>query len=120
MTQKKQRVLIIDDEDDLNNIITMRLEKEGFEIERALDGEEGIEKAKSFKPDCILLDVSMPVMTGWEVCEKLRADPETQNMKIYMFTATRDLKLAKKVGADRVILKPFNYDEIISILESTE
>lgn len=114
---KKKKVLVIDDEGDLIDIIKMRLEKAGFEVESALDGPLGIEKTTNFKPDFILLDVSMPGMDGWDVCEQLKINPVTKDIKIIILTATRNLKRAKDVQADRVILKPFNYEEILDVLK---
>jgi len=113
-----KKVLIIDDEDELNEIVTMRLTKAGYEVVSATDGSSGIEKVKSFGPDIVLLDINMPGMDGWEVCEKLRADPATKDVSIVVLTATRNFQKAKDMNVQRVVLKPFNYDEILSILKN--
>ncbi|MBF0105008.1 MAG: response regulator [Deltaproteobacteria bacterium] len=112
-----KKILIIDDEGDLNDIIAMRLTKAGYEIDTATNGPLGIEKAKSFKPDIVLLDINMPGMDGWQVCEQLRADPETKNLNIVILTATREFTKAKKFGVKRVVLKPFNYEEILDVIK---
>lgn len=112
-----KKVLIVDDEGDFNKIMKLRLTKSGFTVETALNGTSGIEKARQFKPDYILLDIGMPGMDGWEVCRLLRANKQTRHIKIIVLTALRDISPAKKVGADRVILKPFNFDEILDVLK---
>lgn len=112
-----KRVLIIDDEDELNEMVTLRLQKVGFEVDSATDGASGLEKVKSFKPDVILLDINMPGMDGWEVCERLRSNPETKDLFIVVLTATRNFQKAKQLNVNRVVLKPFNYDEILNILK---
>lgn len=115
-----KKILIIDDEDELNEMMTMRLTKAGFTVESAIDGPSGLEKVKSFNPDVVLLDINMPGMDGWEVCAKLRSDPETADTNIVVFTATRNFQKAKDYGVSRVVLKPFNYDEIVNLLQQTD
>lgn len=112
-----KKILIIDDEEDLIEMVTMRLHKAGFEVDAAKDGPTGIAKVKAFKPDIILLDINMPDMDGWEVCTKLRNDPETKDVFIVVLTATRNFQKAKQLNVNRVVLKPFNYDEILNILK---
>lgn len=112
-----KKVLIIDDEDELNEMVTLRLQKVGFEVDSATDGSSGLQKVKSFKPDVVLLDINMPGMDGWEVCERLRSDPETKDLFIVVLTATRNFQKAKQLNVNRVVLKPFNYDEILNILK---
>ncbi|MCP5465034.1 MAG: response regulator [Deltaproteobacteria bacterium] len=114
-----KKVLIIDDEGDLLEMVTMRLNKAGHEVETALDGKQGLEKVSSFKPNVILLDVNMPELNGWQVCQALKENPETANISVVILTATRDLKQAKEVKADRVVLKPFNFDEILGVIDQS-
>ena len=116
MAQTK-KILIIDDEGELNEIIAMRLTKAGYQIDTAINGPLGIEKAKSFLPDVILLDINMPGMDGWQVCAKLKETPETKAIKIVILTATRDFTRAKNLGVSRVVLKPFNYEEILDVIK---
>lgn len=111
-----KKVLVIDDEGELNEMIELRLTKAGHQVETATDGPIGLEKLNSFKPDVVLLDINMPGLSGWEVCEQIKNNPETKHVKVVILTATRDLAPAKDKGADRVILKPFNYDEILDVL----
>lgn len=121
MTEKNenQKVLIIDDEGDLVELLVLRLAESGFLVDVALNGKKGMKKVKSFKPDVILLDIMMPEMDGWQVCSTLRDNPENDHIKVVMFSAHREnLKKAKEVGADQVILKPFNIQELIAALKS--
>lgn len=118
MSSQIKKVLIIDDEGELNDIIALRLGKNGFHVQTATDGPTGLLKIAEFKPDAILLDINMPGMDGWEVCEKVKSNEETKHIKVVILTATRDFTHAKDRGADRVILKPFNYDEVLDVLRS--
>lgn len=111
-----KKVLVIDDEPENNQIISTLLTKAGYQVECVTDGAIGIERTHSFKPDAILLDINMPGLDGWDVCQNLKSDPETKDIKIIILTATRDLKRAKDRGADRVMLKPYNYQELIDVI----
>lgn len=83
----KKRVLVVDDEPDFCAIIKSYLEKEGFEVELAYDGVEGIEKVKANPPDAIVLDVMMPEKDGYAVCSELKADEKYADIPIIMLTA---------------------------------
>ena len=113
---KNKKVLIVDDEEDIIEMVRFRLEKSGYEVMSALDGPSGIDTAVAAKPDIILLDVSMPNMDGWEVCRRLRANPVTCHCKIIIITATRKLEEARTCGPDQLLLKPFNFQELIDAL----
>lgn len=104
-------VLICDDEPNIRESIRYVVAKEGYEYALAVDGVEAFDKAMSLRPDLIVLDVGMPGMTGFEVCEKLRADPEFSATKIIILTAfgqLADEERAVEVGADRFVVKPFS------------
>ena len=81
------RILIIDDEQDILDILEYNLVKEGFEVQTSLNGTRGIELAKKYIPDLVILDVMMPEMDGIEVCETLRKIPELENLRICFLTA---------------------------------
>ena len=115
--EKIKKVLVIDDEGDLLDIIEVRLAKAGFEVATATNGHLGLEKLAQFKPDAILLDVSMPGMDGWDVCKQTKSNESTKWVRVIILTATRNLKRAKEVDADRVVLKPFNYEELLDVLK---
>jgi len=106
----RKRILIVDDEKDLVDILKTRLEIEGYEILAAYDGQEGLEKAQEEKPDLILLDVMMPKMNGYQVCRLLKYDEEFQNIPVIIITARgqeQDKMTGDEVGADEYITKPF-------------
>lgn len=114
MTQKK-RILVIDDEVDLVNLLTMRLEAEGYEVLSALDGQAGLDKAHEERPDLILLDVMMPIMDGYQVCRFLKFDDELKNIPVIMLTARiqeKDKNTGKNMGADLYLTKPCDLNEL--------
>jgi|APSaa5957512535_1039671.scaffolds.fasta_scaffold167299_2 CheY-like chemotaxis protein len=117
MAETKPKILIIDDEGELIEMLKARLEPVGYDVEFSLNGPEGIEKALTIKPDAILLDINMPEMDGWEVCKLLRENPDTANTNIILITASRRLKQARDYGANYVILKPFNFEELTDALK---
>lgn len=86
----KKRILVIDDEPDFASIVQSNLRKEGFEVDVAYDGVEGLEKVKANPPDCIVLDVMMPEKDGYEVCSELKGDEKYQDIPIIMLTAVAD------------------------------
>ncbi len=119
---KNRRVLIVDDESDLTEVLAIRLSSGwGFTVAVAHDGDEGLRKAAVFRPDVILLDLAMPRVDGWEVCRRLRDDPDTRTIPIVIMTAwsTEDLhKRAIDEGVSEVLLKPAEDHELLSILRA--
>ena len=116
MSDKK--VLIIEDEKAISDIIKFNLAKEGFDIETAYDGETGLKKALEWKPDLILLDIMLPIMDGFQVCKKVR---EVSSVPILMLTAKEeevDKVLGLELGADDYITKPFGMRELIARIKS--
>jgi two-component system, OmpR family, alkaline phosphatase synthesis response regulator PhoP len=109
MSEKKFKILLIDDEADILDFLSFNLKKENYEVETAINGVEGIQKAISFLPDLIVIDVMMPQMDGIETCTKLRAMPATQKTLI-MFLSAREEDFthvaAYDAGADDYITKP--------------
>jgi len=116
------RVLIVDDESDLTEALAIRLSSGwGFTVAVAHDGEEGLRKASVFKPDVILLDIAMPVVDGWEVCRRLRDDPNTRDVPVVVMTAwaTDDLqRIAADEGVAKVLLKPADDDQLLMVLRN--
>lgn len=110
------RILIIEDEKDLAELLSYNLEREGFRVTSAHDGLSGLEKARSELPDLILLDLMLPVMLGTEVCKALRKEAATARIPVLMLTAKGDeidRVVGFEVGADDYIVKPFSMREII-------
>lgn len=113
-----KKVLIIEDEKSISDIIKFNLTKEGFGVETAYDGQDGLNKALSTKPDLILLDVMLPLMDGFAVCKKVR---ETSTVPILMLTAKEeevDKVLGLELGADDYITKPFGMRELIARIKA--
>lgn len=111
------KVLIVEDEKDIVEILTYNLEKDGYIVASAFNGEEGFEKANSFMPDLILLDIMMPKMDGLELCKKLRALPSFDNVLIAFLTARGESFTqvsALDLGGDDFITKPVKPNVLLS------
>jgi len=114
-----KRLLVIDDEVDIGETVKIRLEVNGYSVNLAYDGLDGIDKAVKTRPDLILLDILMPQVDGFEVCRRLRKIPETQNIPIIMLTAIKSpesLQKAKEAGAQDYLVKPFESGELVEIV----
>ncbi|MFC1637546.1 response regulator transcription factor [Candidatus Margulisiibacteriota bacterium] len=112
-----KKILIIEDYPATSEMIASILEAEGFKPVVAVDGPSGLEQARSQKPDLILLDIMMPEMSGFEVCEKLKADKKTAKIPIIIVSvrATEEsIKKGKELGADEYVLKPFDPFELVT------
>lgn len=106
-----KRILVIDDDKVLVELITVRLKSAGFEIIPAYDGETGLEKVKNEKPDLIVLDLMLPGIDGYEVCEQIKTDAKYKHIPIIMFTARtgeEDKRRGYAAGTDDYITKPFD------------
>lgn len=115
--ESSKKVLIVDDEPDIVEIISYNLAREGYEISTAKDGLEALDKAASFKPDLIILDVMMPKMNGNEVCYVLRSKPEYNDTFIIFLTAVSDENSQIKgleTGGDDYISKPISPKVLVS------
>lgn len=109
-----KKILIVDDEKNIVDIIAFNLKKEGYEVLKAADGEEGVQLAMEENPDLILLDIMMPKMDGYEACKKIR---EKKNTPIIMLTARAeevDKVLGLELGADDYVTKPFGVRELMA------
>lgn len=112
----RTKMLIIEDDRSLSDVLVYNFEQEGFKVTRALDGQDGINQAISQQPDFIILDVMLPVIDGIEVCKRLRKAPETRNAIILMLTAKAeesDELVGFSVGADDYVCKPFSVKVLI-------
>ncbi|OGS22779.1 MAG: hypothetical protein A2252_10665 [Elusimicrobia bacterium RIFOXYA2_FULL_39_19] len=114
------KILIADDDTEIQELLNFTLENEGYNVVICSDGEEAERRAYAEKPDLIVLDVMMPKMTGYEVCEKLREDPRTALTPIIMLTSlsqTKDKITGIKLGADEYLNKPFEPFELAARIE---
>ena len=115
---ESKKILIIEDEKSISDIVKFNLMKEGFDVDIAFDGLVGLNKAQQINPDLILLDVMLPSMDGFQVCKKIR---ETQTTPIIMLTAKEeevDKVLGLELGADDYITKPFGMRELIARIKA--
>jgi signal transduction histidine kinase/DNA-binding response OmpR family regulator len=110
-------ILIIDDDPVMQDLIGRALTKEGYAVESALSGEEGLRKAKELQPVAITLDVVMPGMDGIEVLKALEADPATAAIPVILITMSDDREKGFSLGASEFMTKPFNRDRLVSVLE---
>jgi len=111
------RVLIVEDERDIRDLVLFHLEREGFQVSSASSGEEALRQVRHASPDIVLLDLMLPAMGGLEVCRKLRQDPATVALPIVMLTAKGDevdRVLGLELGADDYIVKPFSPKELLA------
>ncbi|HNQ02697.1 MAG TPA: phosphate regulon transcriptional regulator PhoB [Syntrophales bacterium] len=109
------RILIVDDEKDIVDLVAYNLEKEGYEVLKAFDGETALSIVRTKRPDLVVLDLMLPGIQGLEVCRRLRADPELGSVPIVMLTAKGeevDKVLGLEMGADDYITKPFSVKEL--------
>lgn len=114
------RILVADDEPDLLNAAKIMLEKGGYQVIEATNGDEALEKVHLEKPDLIILDVVMPGKTGTEVCKILKEDPQTSSIPILMYTVLgreADSKISEGVGADGHLIKPFSPEDLVAIVK---
>lgn len=107
----KEKILVIEDEEDILALVHFNLVRAGFRVECAMCGEEGFQKARDHQPDLIVLDLMLPGMDGLEVCRRLRKSPDTKGCPIIMLTAKGeegDIVQGLELGADDYLPKPFS------------
>ena len=112
----KGKILVVDDEIYIVHILDFSLGMEGYEVITALDGEQALEKARTEKPDLIVLDIMMPKLDGYETCKRLKADAITKDMPVILLSAKGrnvDQKVGFEVGADDYITKPFSPRKLV-------
>ena len=113
------RVLVVDDDDVIRQLITVNLELEGFDVVTAVDGQDALDKVKDAGVSVVTLDVMMPRVDGWEAASRLRSDPDTAHIKVVLLSARAqeaDLQRGEKIGVDAYLTKPFDPDELIDIV----
>jgi two-component system, OmpR family, alkaline phosphatase synthesis response regulator PhoP len=115
------RILMVDDEKDIVDLVAYNLEKEGYETLKALDGEKALQLVRTKTPDLVVLDLMLPGIQGLEVCKRIRKDPETASIPIIMLTAKGaeiDKIVGLEVGADDYITKPFSVKELLARIKA--
>ena len=108
----KKRILLVDDEPSVREVVCTRLMSLGFEVLTAKDGQEGLDLARKESPDVVLLDLMLPKLDGYKVCRMLKFDKAFENIPVVIFSAKgsdADKKLAEQAGADAYMVKPFDF-----------
>ena len=110
------KILLVEDNEDNRDMLSRRLERKDFIVVLAVDGQEGVNKAKEELPDIILMDMSLPVMDGWEATNVLKSTPETENIPIIALTAhamSSDREKAIEAGCDDYDTKPVDFKRLL-------
>jgi CheY-like chemotaxis protein len=113
-------IVVADDDPDILSIVAMSLETQGYEVFKAANGREAVDLARDHHPDLIILDMMMPVMSGYEAIAELRADDATRAIPIVGLSAkamATDMERATDVGIDGYITKPFRIAQVLSVIE---
>ncbi len=111
-----KKILVVDDDPNLTRSITFVMRKEGYDVDTASNGEEAMEKVRAVKPHMMLLDVMMPKMNGYEVCQEVKGSTELNDIFIIMLTAKGqevDKEKGMEMGADAFITKPFSPKAVV-------
>ena len=115
------KVLIVEDNEMNRDMLSRRLQRKGFDVEIAVDGQEGIDMAASGSPDVVLMDMSLPVIDGWEATRRLKADPATKSIPVIALTAHAmegDREKALEAGCDDYDTKPINFKRLLEKIDS--
>lgn len=116
---EKKRILVVDDEAQLVEMIQMRLEANGYQVLTAYDGQQGLDAAHTEHPDLIVLDLMLPKMDGYKVCRLLKFDEKYKKIPIILFTARareQDKQVGEDVGADAYVIKPFEPELLLTTI----
>jgi len=113
----KRKILVIEDDRAVSGLLVHLIEGQGYDVQAAYDGLEGLGKTKTFGPDLIILDINMPRMDGWQLIETLKSSPKTSSIPVIMCTdrsQMKDIEQSLSLGAAGYIMKPFNTERVIS------
>lgn len=116
-----KKILIADDEPNIVTSLEFLMHKSGYQVRVARDGEEALAQIETFRPDLVLLDVMIPKLSGYEVCQRVRARPEWGGIKIVMLSAKgREVEVSKgmSLGADLYVTKPFSSADLVSTIDA--
>ena len=114
-------ILVADDDPDILSIVSMSLETQGYTVYKAANGREAVDLARQHHPDLVLMDMMMPIVSGYEAVTELKADPSTSGITIVGLSAkamATDMERATDVGIDGYITKPFRIAQVLSVVES--
>lgn len=116
----KKKVLIVEDEESLLKLESILLTSKGYDVRGVSNGQEALDAIAEEKPDLVLLDIMLPEIDGFEVCQRIKDDPETKEIPVIMLTAKKsreDMARGEKVGADWYITKPFKSVMVIETIQ---
>ena len=119
MADTPVRVLVVDDDDVIRQLICLNLELEGFEVYQAADGLDALDKVREVNPAVVTLDIMMPKLDGWDAAARLRSDPTTAHVRVVLLSARAqeaDLKRGSRLGVDFYLTKPFDPDELVAVV----
>ena len=114
------KILLVEDNEDNRDMLSRRLERKDFLVTLAVDGLDGVNKAKENMPDLILMDMSLPIMDGWQATKTLKSDPETKNIPVIALTAhamASDRDKAMEAGCDDYDTKPIDFKRLLDKIE---
>ena len=111
-------ILVVEDDRNIQQLLQLYLEKEGYAVTIAADGGQGLQKFRSIHPDVVLLDVMMPVMDGWAVCRAIREESQTPIIMLTAKSETEDKVTGLRTGADDYVTKPFEMRELLARIEA--
>jgi CheY-like chemotaxis protein len=115
------KILLVEDNEMNRDMLSRRLERKGFQVVLAVDGQEGVELAASEAPDLVLMDMSLPVLDGWEATRRLKADPATSGIPVIALTAhamSSDRARALQAGCDEYETKPIELPRLLAKIEA--
>ncbi len=117
MTNQRPRILVVDDEPDVVMLIERALLAEGFDVITAYDGILALDLATTERPDLVLLDIMMPMMSGYEICQQIKANPLTQHIPVVCLSSAHSMDArarSRQVGAETLLMKPFAPSELVA------
>ncbi|UCG99194.1 MAG: response regulator [Burkholderiales bacterium] len=120
MSKPSRKVLIVDDEPNIVTALEFLFKRSGYEVRVAGNGAEALEQVDAFRPDVVLLDVMMPVKSGYEVCQTMRERPDLAQIKVVMLSAKgseAEINKGMALGADLYVTKPFSTQELVATID---
>lgn len=114
------KILLVEDNEDNRDMLSRRLQRKGFDVSLAVDGQDGVNKAEAELPDLILMDMSLPVMDGWQATKKLKSEPATKAIPVIALTAhamSSDREKAIEAGCDDYDTKPVDLQRLLDKIE---
>jgi len=120
MSEPSRKVLIVDDEPNIVTALEFLFRRSGYDVRLAANGAEALEQVDAYRPDVVLLDVMMPVKSGYEVCQKMRERPELAQIRIVMLSAKgseAEINKGLSLGADLYVTKPFSTQELVATID---